>query len=175
MLYWRHALDRFASSPVVGIGFGRFTDAQLHGWGVPGVLDLALEGSELVTAPGGAHNSYLHLLAENGLVGLGLMLALWAAIARRLSVLAHSRPRGDEVRAAALAGQAVVVFALVGACFGHALAAPTVCLPALAILGVLVAAGAPHAAPLAPRKRGQTPFPGADTAARRRASRGKGV
>jgi O-antigen ligase len=65
--YWGSALEAFKSSPIWGIGVGNFIDySQTLGVGRVDVV----------------HNSYLDVLAENGIVGLMLFLA-WQIIALR--------------------------------------------------------------------------------------------
>jgi O-antigen ligase len=70
-----------ALSPLIGIGFGRYNDynassGHLTYAGVSGVAYVATAG-KAVHSDSHAHNSYLHFLAETGVVGLGLVLALW--------------------------------------------------------------------------------------------------
>lgn len=80
-LYYQRALEDFSESPIVGIGFGRYNDELKIYSGVPHVLYFATGGS-VANDDKHAHNSYLHFLAEGGIVGLSLMLGVWIAIFR---------------------------------------------------------------------------------------------
>ncbi|MGF6918942.1 O-antigen ligase family protein [Paraburkholderia sp. 40] len=78
---WPRALAYFEQSPIVGLGFGSFDDhigsvASYFGlFGIPS--DVIIEHSD-----SHAHNSYLNILAELGIVGLALMLSFyWKLIA----------------------------------------------------------------------------------------------
>ena len=82
-LYYQRALDDFAQSPIIGTGFGRYNDQLKIYWGVPHIVYFATGGS-VVNDDKHAHNSYLHFLAEGGIVGLGLMLSVWIATFRWL-------------------------------------------------------------------------------------------
>lgn len=73
---WPRALAYFEQSPIVGLGFGSFDDhigsvvQYFHLFGVPS--DIVIEHSD-----SHAHNSYLNILAELGIVGLALMLSFF--------------------------------------------------------------------------------------------------
>ncbi|MFT4067059.1 O-antigen ligase family protein [Paraburkholderia sp.] len=73
---WPRALAYFEQSPIVGLGFGSFDDhigsiaSYFHLLGVPS--DVVIEHSD-----SHAHNSYLNILAELGVVGLSLILAFF--------------------------------------------------------------------------------------------------
>jgi len=73
---WPRALAYFEQSPIVGLGFGSFDDhigsvaSYFHLLGVPS--DVVIEHSD-----SHAHNSYLNVLAELGVVGLTLILAFY--------------------------------------------------------------------------------------------------
>src|ERR1700675_525222 len=75
-VYYQRAIDDFAMSPVVGTGFGRFNDQLKIYSGVPHLVYFATGGAS-VDDDTHAHNSYLHFLAEGGIVGLALMLGVW--------------------------------------------------------------------------------------------------
>lgn len=76
LFYYQRAFRDFTQSPVVGTGFGRFNDELKIYSGVPHLVYIATSGS-VVNDDAHAHNSYLHFLAEGGIVGLGLMLGVW--------------------------------------------------------------------------------------------------
>jgi O-antigen ligase len=80
-LYFQRAMEDFSMSPIVGTGFGRFNDQLKIYSGVPHLLFFATGGS-IVDDDSHAHNSYLHFLAEGGVVGLALMLGVWIATFR---------------------------------------------------------------------------------------------
>lgn len=73
---WPRALAYFEQSPIVGLGFGSFDDhigsltSYFHLFAVPS--DVIIEHSD-----SHAHNSYLNILAELGMVGLVLMLSFF--------------------------------------------------------------------------------------------------
>ena len=77
---WDKAWSLFTKSPLAGVGFGRYNDIisifhqDLAGY--DGLLTVFLNpvfyfGSDH------AHNSYLHLLSETGVIGLGLLILFW--------------------------------------------------------------------------------------------------
>jgi O-antigen ligase len=73
---WPRALTYFSQSPIIGLGFGSFDDhigsvvSYFHLVGIPS--DITTEHSD-----SHAHNSYLNILAELGVVGLTLMLSFF--------------------------------------------------------------------------------------------------
>jgi O-antigen ligase len=80
-LYYQRAMSDFTQSPIVGTGFGRFNDELKVYSGVPHLVYFATAGT-VVNDDSHAHNSYLHFLAEGGLIGAGLMLAVWISALR---------------------------------------------------------------------------------------------
>ena len=133
---WRAAIDMAADHPVLGVGPGRFGDES-----AAYALDQPVGLEDPV-----AHNSYLEVLAENGLFAFLALLAFVAGswvLARR--ALARSEAAGDrDGRRLAIAIQAALVVAAVSACFlSVQLAIPLWLLGGLA--AVLAAGDAPHA------------------------------
>ena len=141
---WKYSLQLFRRSPVVGIGFGRFNDTNLEFAGFPKLVSMAVDGeryfgsgirwerAQLMTSTGNAHNSYLHTLAETGVIGILLLLCLWYWMYShcRTSRTADGNPAdqfpADQFDAAYCHGcRAMIISLLVTALPGHALAAPS--------------------------------------------------
>jgi O-antigen ligase len=136
---WKYAHYLFMKSPVMGIGFGRFNDPYLQFAGIPHVAEMAVGGEKFfgsgirweqqqyMTSVGNAHNSYLHMLAETGLVGLALFMFLWLLIYQYCQPWHHGETGASgQFEAAYCHGcRAMVVCLLVTALAGHALAAPS--------------------------------------------------
>jgi len=76
---WKRALREWSWSPVVGEGLGRYNDQDRQWSGVRHVYYVVTE-AKVVNDAGHAHNSYVHFLAEGGLVGFGLTVGLWGWI-----------------------------------------------------------------------------------------------
>jgi O-antigen ligase len=79
---WEKAIYLFKQSPIFGIGFGRYNDIawkdydMVHLSGFPGIFSIyKMQGYIFDTS--NAHNSYLHFLAETGVVGLVLVISFW--------------------------------------------------------------------------------------------------
>ncbi|MGN6234354.1 MAG: O-antigen ligase family protein [Trinickia sp.] len=73
---WPRALAYFRQSPLVGMGFGSFDDTISLVVNYFGVFGRAV-GITAEHTDSHAHNSYLNILAELGIVGLTLMLAFY--------------------------------------------------------------------------------------------------
>jgi O-antigen ligase len=114
-LYLKAGLRYTVEHPVIGIGFGRFpaeTDAD-----------------PAIGYPSSAHNLYIGIAAETGLVGLGLFVIMFLRAARSL-------PRGKIGRGIS----AVLVTYLVGFCFGTYLSTWQIMAPFWIIVGTLIGA-----------------------------------
>jgi O-antigen ligase len=96
MVHWQVAGNMFLSSPWVGVGIGNF-NVLFNKFGVQG----------WPYSRGHAHNYYLNLLAEVGIVGLtGYMIMLITAIVVGVRAVRRSREAGDAF------GEAVTIGAL---------------------------------------------------------------
>jgi O-antigen ligase len=96
MVHWQVAGNMFLASPITGVGIGNF-NVLFNTFGVQG----------WPYSRGHAHNYYLHLLAEVGLVGFtGYMIMIITAFAVAYRALRRLRARND------LYGEAVVIGAL---------------------------------------------------------------
>lgn len=138
MLFWKYAFVRWMESPIFGIGFGRYNDIGIQTYGIPGLIALAQRG-ERVLVEASAHNSVLHVASETGLVGIALLTALWLAIIRRLRRV-ESSADNKTLRGFSIACQGLVIAIMAGSLFGHSLAAPSIGLPALMVIGLCLGA-----------------------------------
>lgn len=135
---WVYATKRFLESPLFGMGWGRFNDPGVEFIDAAPYLSLGADGTKKLS-PATAHNSYFHLAAESGLVGLVLYLSLWAALYSRCGRAATILAPVRELRAFFVAGQGLIVFILACALTGHALGSPSVMLPTMTMLGIGIA------------------------------------
>lgn len=62
---WRLGLEMWSESPVTGVGSGAFVEAA------------ASRGGRALVA----HNTFIQILAENGVVGLAIMMTVWSLLA----------------------------------------------------------------------------------------------
>lgn len=80
---WPHAIKLFCLSPIFGCGFGSFNDElvpdifinHVFAWNNPGTF---------LYNDSHAHQSFLHILGETGIVGLGLTLLMLAVMRREI-------------------------------------------------------------------------------------------
>ena len=70
---WKVGWRMVEAHPVVGVGAGNFPTESVHYLLAPGAI---LRADFIVDTPKVAHNSYLEVLAELGIVGLALFLAI---------------------------------------------------------------------------------------------------
>lgn len=73
---WKIGWRMVEAQPVTGLGVGNFQSSSIHYQIRPGT---AVVRTDLADNPSVAHNSYLELLAEMGIVGLALFLGIVAA------------------------------------------------------------------------------------------------
>jgi len=125
---WPVAVDDFLRSPLLGIGFSRFDDLPYHFSQTLGLVSFnttsAIRHTDLH-----AHCSYLHFLAETGILGLSLVFFLFKAIFQRAS---------DMIREARLAVSAMTWAVLYASLTEHRLTTPAQMFPYMAILVLII-------------------------------------
>jgi exopolysaccharide production protein ExoQ len=102
---WRIGWRMFEDKPVHGVGVNNFQSASIHYLlAEPGAIE---NDTYVVDQPAVAHNSYLHLLAELGLIGLSLFLLFLALslgyLIKAVSLFKRAGNRDLEILATALA------------------------------------------------------------------------
>jgi len=76
---WPRAVDGFIHSPIFGLGFGSINDIPFYYGGWPYLVSWDTQSYKPFN-DSHAHHSYLHILGEQGLVGLGIFLLFWYSI-----------------------------------------------------------------------------------------------
>lgn len=129
--YWGIAIGLWLRSPLVGIGSFRFNDVDMSFSGIYGVVDVATSGVDRSDELIGAHNQYLGILVENGLLGLVLLLSIWILPYR---YIAKRNSPSERIRES---GRQMVPFALATGLTGYTLVSPAltfVCLSWLTLV-----------------------------------------
>lgn len=125
---WPRAAQMFLYSPIFGMGMGTFND-EINLVGQKGLLCFNL-ASQYSNGSDHAHNTYLHVLAENGLLGIILLiLFLWEIkkFARRI----EDKKLGNAIMLA-------LFYAIGSGFFEHRLFTPAQMIPFVLILGMAV-------------------------------------
>jgi O-antigen ligase len=113
---WKVGWRMVEAQPLTGVGAGNFPNASIHYLLVePGALE---QDRYVVDDPKVAHNIYLGFLAELGIVGLGLFLAIAAGSLRTAAMAARRFARsGDHELELVTRGVIVATLALLAADF----------------------------------------------------------
>jgi O-antigen ligase len=100
---WKVGWRMVKAEPIRGIGAGNFPNSSVHFLLAPGAIR---RDDFIVDEPKVAHNTYLEVLAEQGVIGLGLFLAiigfpLWCAL-KAAQVFTRAGDRQMEILCRAL-------------------------------------------------------------------------
>ncbi len=126
---WPRALEDWMASPIVGIGFGAYNDRPYNLVGIEGVFQVN-RPDEIIYQDNHAHHSYLHILAETGLVGFGLTVALLVALRRTIEEAAP-----DSLKK----GLVIALWTLIWTSVTeHRLYTPAMVLPLSIVMGLLI-------------------------------------
>lgn len=136
-LYYQRALGDFTQSPIIGTGFGRFNDELKVYSGVPHLVFFATAGS-VVNDDSHAHNSYLHFLAEGGIIGAGLMLAVWISTLRWINARKKIFAEGSFGYSLAHALQACIVLQFLMSMTEHMMGTAISSLAIFTLLGLFL-------------------------------------
>jgi O-antigen ligase len=136
-VYYQRALDDFIHSPIVGTGFGRFNDQLKVYSGIPYFVLFATAGS-VVNDDSHAHNSYLHFLAEGGIIGAGLMLVVWFSALRWIREKGEIFSAGSFGYCLALALQACIILEFLMSMTEHMMGTAISSLAIFTLLGLFL-------------------------------------
>jgi O-antigen ligase/tetratricopeptide (TPR) repeat protein len=139
---WRDSLSLVREHPMLGVGLGAWQDA----------FPRYDESPRSRTQARRAHNDYIQLLAETGLVGVGLLGAALFMLARLLGrALTFGTRRSRPIASAAVAGTVAVA---VHACVDFGLQIPAIPVTLAVLLGIALRESWPQ------RRRAETPARG---------------
>jgi O-antigen ligase len=126
---WEFGAEVFLRNPLIGVGWGNFRQVDRA------ALGFHVDPESILAHADHAHNQYLNILAEGGLIGFAAVAAFFGALVWRLWTIRPKRPAASPVW---LAGVAALPAMLAGGLFEIFLVAEIALL--LAILIGLAAA-----------------------------------
>ncbi len=136
-ILWRDAWYDFSVSPLIGIGFGRYNDLRRDFKGVPGLVYVATAG-DIENNDSTAHNSYLHFLAEGGVLGLLVTMFVWWSAWSEVSYLERRLSR-SFIRPFHRAAKGSLAAMLVYSNFDHSLGSGSNVLLLMSLVGLTLA------------------------------------
>lgn len=126
---WCRALYLFIESPIIGVGFGGFNDTPYSLFGVENVVFLNLS-ENLASNSSHAHNTFFHVLAEQGVIGFILLIVI--IFQMKKSIL---KEKDRALRSMLL----IMLFYAIGSSFfEHRFFTPAQMIPFLLILGIAI-------------------------------------
>jgi len=129
--YWKGAIDLFCHHPLVGVGLGNFPKAFLA---LDNSLNYTPQNIDMIHA----HNSYLQMAAETGVIGLLPFLTLWALLALKLFSNTNKHDVLNFNFTFSLAVFAAVMGHLAAAFFDHNLWSPQIMIPLTSLAGIVL-------------------------------------
>lgn len=132
LFLWPRAFDLFLRSPIVGTGFGSYNDLPYHFSGIRYLFTYNRPAAPIFDSAH-AHNTYLHVLAETGIVGFGLLMLLLREIWRAID--------GLEPPIVRIALKIAFWTAVLASMTEHRLFTPSEMLPFTILLGLALARG----------------------------------
>jgi O-antigen ligase len=103
---WKVGLRMVRANPIIGVGSGNYAVAEPHYFLIaPGAIQ---RGDLIIDTPFPAHNIYLQVLAEMGVIGLGLFLSV-IVLSIRAAVTAVTLFAARGERSLEILGRAIVV------------------------------------------------------------------
>jgi O-antigen ligase len=136
---WQAAVDANATDPLVGIGPGTFE----YWWAREGTVSLFLRD---------AHSLYLETLAEDGIVGLALLLAFLVTIV--IAGLRLVRSASEDRRVLTAAAMAAIAAFLVAAAYDWIWELPVLAIAFLLLAGAVLGTRRAGASATSPGSRG---------------------
>lgn len=127
---WKSALLMIRDHPVTGVGYHQWRNNLPNYAGR--FRELEIEEALL----GHAHNSYLTVGAETGLVGLFLFLSFWFLLLREQFQFLLSSPKGSLSFTLTLSSIAIIFSLMLGGCFEHNLMTASVSLALFFVIGL---------------------------------------
>jgi O-antigen ligase len=109
---WQVAKDMIAASPVAGIGYRQWGE-KVSGYSARYSSEWKFSDAALHHA----HNVYLHIAAETGLVGLSLFLSFWLSLAAILLRASAAGDGSDFIHAIRLGTAFAIINLLIGGFF----------------------------------------------------------
>ena len=123
------AIEMFRLSPLFGTGMGTFNDINYNFEGLENIYYLNLSTTPIYS-DSHAHNSFFHIMAENGLVGLSLIVILIICI-RNYALKLNDRNLSNIIYLS-------INFIVLTSFFEHRLFTPSEILPFVYILGMII-------------------------------------
>jgi O-antigen ligase len=112
---WKVGWRMFEDEPIHGIGSGNFPISSIHYLVQPGVIE---RDDFIISTPKVAHNTYLQILAELGIVGLALFLTIiYFAISSALKAARWFGRNGDTQMELVARGMIVALIGILTADF----------------------------------------------------------
>ncbi|BBG65027.1 oligosaccharide repeat unit polymerase Wzy [Hydrogenimonas sp.] len=140
IVLWAKASEDFSRSPIVGIGFGKYNDIENDYFGMPGIFYFATSSKQNISDVTSAHNSYLHILSESGLLGLVLIILFWWYLYYHFKKMEKLSP---SLTLYFKTARYLIIFICINGLFGHAFAAPALGFTALTIIAAIYAVKTP--------------------------------
>ncbi len=127
---WKSAWAMIQDHPIKGVGYRKWGENLLHYSQLPSNMELdpAIKGH--------AHNSFLNITAETGIIGLGLILGFWFCFIKEELNLLKNRAKFSFSYALSLSTLAATLAVLVASLFEHNTFTATVCLSLFFISGL---------------------------------------
>ena len=122
---WPKAMYLFRQSPLFGIGMSGYNNEPYVLTGIPGVFTLNLSPN-IINHDNHAHNTFLHVMAENGLFGLFLLIMLIVQMARSC--------KSDQPKIGQLLGT-MLIYCVLSALTEHRFFTPSQMVPFILLLG----------------------------------------
>ena len=126
---WSKAIYLFLKSPIIGVGFGGYNDVEYNLIGIENVI--MINASEQVASNSShAHNTFFHVLAEQGIIGFILLLVMIFQMKKTIL-----KEKDEKLRAMLLI---MFLYAIGSSFFEHRFFTPAQMIPFLLILGMTI-------------------------------------